>query len=135
GDFFDEAMCNEVERRARKTLGIGDETEVYEDVRRRLLHACEEAKIELSNRNNWNVYVDYFFKNPDHSELKVSLSRGDLQEIVGSHIKSGIERIHRLLEREALSPASDALCLATGGMSNMPMIVARLHELFGPQRV
>ena len=50
-------------------------------------------------------------------------------------VKNGISRIERLLEREGFSTASVELCLATGGMANMPLIKSRLDELFGPGRV
>src|SRR5258707_2013399 len=49
--------------------------------------------------------------------------------------RSGLARIERLLEREGYSTASIELCLATGGMVNMPMVKNRLDELFGPGRV
>lgn len=65
----------------------------------------------------------------------VNLSRDDLQDIVGHLVKKGVTRIERLLEREGLSTASVELCLATGGMVNMPMVKSRLDELFGPGRV
>jgi hypothetical protein len=65
----------------------------------------------------------------------VNLSRDDLQDIVGHLVKKGVARIERLLEREGYSTASVELCLATGGMVNMPMVKNRLDELFGPGRV
>lgn len=65
----------------------------------------------------------------------MNLSRDDLQDIVGHLVKKGVARIERLLEREGYSTASVELCLATGGMVNMPMVKNRLDELFGPGRV
>jgi hypothetical protein len=44
-------------------------------------------------------------------------------------------RIDKLLESQGYSTATVAMCLATGGVADMPAIKARLHELFGPQRV
>jgi molecular chaperone DnaK len=135
GDIFDEELRNEVEKRSRASAGLGDEVEVLPEARKRLLHECEEAKIRLSDRSTWTVYVDPYYEDDKQSELQVNLSREDLQDIVGHLVKKGVSRIERLLEREGFSAASVELCLATGGMVNMPMVKNRLDELFGPSRV
>jgi len=135
GDVFDEELRNEVEKRSRAEQGLGDDVEVLPEARKRLLHECEKAKIRLSDRGNWNVYVDPYYQDDKHSELEVTLTRDDLQDIVGHLVKKGVARIERLLEREGFSTASVELCLATGGMVNMPMVKNRLDELFGPGRV
>jgi molecular chaperone DnaK len=135
GDIFDEDLRNEVERRSRAAQGLGDDVEVLPEARKRLMHECEKAKIRLSERNTWNVYVDPYYQSEDQSDLQVNLSRDDLQEIVGHLVKKGVARIERLLEDKGFSTASVELCLATGGMVNMPMVKNRLDELFGPGRV
>lgn len=55
--------------------------------------------------------------------------------MVSAKVEEGILRIHGLLEKARISPSSVALCLATGGMVNMPLIKSRLREIFGPQRL
>lgn len=135
GDLFDEALRNEVERRARVSRNLADDIEVHADARSRLMHECEKAKIDLSRRSNVNIFVPTFFHGVEDTALDVTLSREDLEGIVANLVRLGVARIESLLEREGYSSASVALCLATGGMVNMPIVKARLHELFGPQRV
>lgn len=135
GDVFDDELRNEVERRSRAANGLGKDVEVSSEARKRLLHECEKAKIRLSDRNTWNVFLDPYYESEEHSDLQVNLSRDDLQDIFGQLVRKGIARIERLLEREGYSTASVELCLATGGMVNMPMVKNRLDELFGPGRV
>lgn len=135
GDVFDEEMRNEVEKRSRAEQGIGDDVDVMPEARKRLMHECEKAKIRLSDRSTWNVYVDPYYDDDKQSDLSVNLSRDDLQDIVDHLVRKGVARIERLLEREGFSTASVELCLATGGMVNMPMVKNRLDELFGPGRV
>lgn len=135
GDVFDEELRNEVERRSRAMQGLGEDVEVLPEARKRLLHECEKAKIRLSDRNTWNVYVDPYYQSEEQADLQVNLSRDDLQDIVGHLVRKGVARIERLLEREGYSTASVELCLATGGMVNMPLVKNRLDELFGPGRV
>lgn len=135
GDVFDDELRNEIEKRSRAANGIGDDVDVLPEARKRLLHECEKAKIRLSDRGTWNVYVDPYYQSDDQTDLQVNLSRDDLQDIVGHLVKKGVARIERLLEREGFSTASVELCLATGGMVNMSMVKNRLDELFGPGRV
>lgn len=135
GDVFDDELRNEIEKRSRATQGLSDDVEVLPEARKRLLHQCEEAKIMLSARTSRTVYVNPYFQSDDQTDLQVNLSRDDLQDIVGHLVKKGVARIERLLEREGYSTASVDLCLATGGMVNMPMVKNRLDELFGPGRV
>lgn len=135
GDVFDEELRNEVERRSRAADALGDDVLVLPEARKRLLHECEKAKIRLSDRSTWNVYVDPYYQSDEQTDLQVNLSRDDLQSVVGHLVAKGIARIESLLEREGFSTASVELCLATGGMVNMPMVKSRLDELFGPGRV
>jgi molecular chaperone DnaK len=135
GDVFDEELRNEVERRSRAEQAQGDDVEVLPEARKRLLHECEKAKIRLSDRSTWSVFVDPYYRDDKQTDLQVMLSRDDLHGIVGHLVNKGVARIERLLAREGFSTASVELCLATGGMVNMPMVKNRLDELFGPARV
>jgi len=74
GDFFDEEMRNEVEKRSRALSGLGDDVDVLPEARKRLLHECEKAKIRLSDRSTWNVYVDPYYQSEDQTDLQVNLS-------------------------------------------------------------
>jgi molecular chaperone DnaK len=135
GDLFDEEIRNEVEKRVREKLDNAGDVQVHEDARTRLMHECEKAKIDLSGRSNANIFVQTFFHELDDPALDLTLSRDDLEGIVGNLVSKGISRIEYLLSREGYSTTSVSLCLATGGIVNMPLVKARLHELFGPQRV
>jgi len=135
GDVFDEELRNEIERRSLKQRGFKEDILLLPDARKRLLHACEEAKINLSSRGTWNVFVDNYYDVDGDTAIDVQLAREDLDTVVGSLVRKGVARIERMLEKAGYSPASVALCLATGGMVNMPLIKNRLDELFGPMRV
>lgn len=135
GDLFDDELRNEIERRVRAKRKLDDSVEIHPEAHTRLMHECEKAKIDLSSRSNVNIFVPTFFRDLDDPALDFTLSREELESIVTHLVRKGVARIERLLEREGYSTASVALCLATGGMVNMPMVKARLHELFGPQRV
>ena len=136
GDIFDDTLRNEVERRYRDANGIGDDVGLLPDAAKNLLHQCEIAKIELSERDDWTVDVESFFDDPDSdSHLSLTYTRDELDVLFNRLVSNGISRISRLLDAAGYSPASVQLCLATGGMVNMPLVKSRLFELFGSSRV
>lgn len=134
GDKFDEAIRSEVIARSWKESDTPEDATIHPDAKTRLLHQCEEAKIDLSDRASYAIYVPSFF---DHEEghLDYSLDRAELESITGRLVKKGAELIDGLLERTGIAPSQVGLCVATGGMVGMPAVQARLHELFGPERV
>ena len=97
--------------------------------------ACERAKIALSGRSSTSVYVGKFFRNTDSDDVEYTLSKEELEEAVGTLLDKGFARIERVLEDAGYGHNQVELCLATGGMSNMPAVKERLHLSFGPQRV
>ena len=50
-------------------------------------------------------------------------------------MNKGFARIDKVLTDAGYGHEQVALCLATGGMSNVPTVRERLHMSFGPQRV
>jgi molecular chaperone DnaK (HSP70) len=136
GDVTDDIIRNEIVRLCLKDRNIETEIPIHSDAKQRLLDRAERAKIELSSKEQVLIYVpDYFQTDKFDVDIEYSLGRKQLEEMVQDKIEQGIQRIHSLLEKAGISPASIALCLATGGMVNMPMIKSRLREIFGPQRL
>lgn len=135
GDVFDEELRNEIERRSLVKRRFSEDILLLPDARKRLLHASEEVKINLSSRGSSNVFLDNYYDVDGDTAIDVKLERDDLERIVGNLVRKGVARIERMVEKAGYSPASVALCLATGGMVNMPLVKNRLDELFGPMRV
>jgi actin-like ATPase involved in cell morphogenesis len=135
GDTFDEYLRNEVVRRVLKRRGLDETTRIQPDALARLLHRCERAKIDLSDRTSVLIYVGSFFSGIADEDLDYTLTRDELEEISGPLLNKGLNRITKLLDAADVAPAQIAGCLATGGMANMPAIKSRLHEWFGAQRV
>ena len=135
GDRFDDALRNAVVAIAEKELDENENPTVHPDANARLLQRCERAKIDLSERDNVQVYVNHFFRDIENDELDFRVSRDFLEEVTKPFIDEGVGRVDRLLDAARLSHPQIGLCLATGGMLHMPAIRSRLHERFGPQRV
>ena len=135
GDFFDEAVMNHVVQETLRTRGIAQDVNVHPGARARLRYKCEQAKIALSSRSNAKVYLASYFQGLADEDLDYSLSRKELEDTVKPLLDNGFKRIQRILETAGYSPEQVALCVATGGMSNMPAVACRLNEWFGPERV
>ena len=135
GDVFDETIKARIVQNVTKSRGIDDSAAIHQGAESRLLDRCERAKIDLSDRSNAQIYVANFFKEMPDEELDYPLSRNELESIVKPLLDKGFKRIERILDDSGYSPEQIALCVATGGMSNMSIVSRRLHELFGPGRV
>ena len=135
GDIFDETIMNRVLQLVMSRKGFGETTGIHLGAKARLLDKCERAKIDLSALGEVNLFLPTFFMGTPDDSLEYRLSQVELEEIVAPLLEKGFHRIEQILEKAGYSCSQVALCLATGGMSNMPAVKKRLHELFGPQRV
>lgn len=135
GDIFDTSLRAAVVARILKERRLATPPDASPEARTRLLHRIEQAKVRLSEREEVPVYVPSYFCGLDDNDLSCTLTRNELEATIGVLISEGLERVTRLLDRAGVVPAQVALCLAVGGMSNMPAIRSRLHEWFGAERV
>ncbi len=135
GDVFDEMVMHRLERNVRAAKGLGDAVEVRQGARERLLDRCERGKIDLTSRPTVEIHVADFFVGAEDEDFDHTLDRDAMEKIVGPLLEKGFRRIESILAEADYSPEQVALCLATGGMSNMPAVRRRLHEWFGAGRV
>ena len=135
GDVFDETVLNHVLRQCSNSHGLDDGRDAQPGARARLLDRCERAKIDLSSRTDVEIYVPDFFRGFEENDVNYVLNRSELEDVVVPLLDKGFGSITNIMETAGFSPEQVALCVATGGMSNMPAVRRRLHELFGPERV
>ena len=135
GDVFDQTLMNRLIQDTRELRDIDADIGTHQGAEARLIDRCERAKIDLSSRSRVTIYVSSFFHDISEEEFDYDLGLQELETIVQPLVDKGLARITQLLDDAGYSPEQVSLCLATGGMSNMPAIRRRLHELFGPERV
>lgn len=137
GDYLDDAVLTYVMDQHAAKSGWTAETKlpVNPGMRAKLLTLCERAKITLSTREKTSIFLPGFFQgdNVEEAEIEVWLTREELGRICSRLINQGINEIDALLasDKADVDPQTLALCLATGGMVNMPLIKNRLTEIFG----
>lgn len=136
GDIIDDMLVNEIERRVLGLRGIQHTVGHQVGAQSRLRSAAETAKIALSSKDVHPIYVpDYFMPDAGDVDLEYRLSRTELELAIATKVNQGISRIEAVLRNARVEPSEVALCLATGGMVNVPLIQARLREIFGAGRV
>jgi molecular chaperone DnaK (HSP70) len=140
GDYLDEAILQYVEEEHARKFNWNDKTVKSREpgMKAKLLQACEKAKIILSDRESTFIYVpDYYKASGDEAEIECEFSREQLNEIAARFVNTGIHEIESLLSAEQadVDPQTISLCLATGGMVNMPIIRQFLQEKFGVSRL
>ena len=132
GDRFDDRIRNFVRAKHAAAHNINDIT-VFEQpgMSAKLLHQCENIKKRLSKHIDGDVFIKNYLKCNDPSQhLIVKVTRAELEKEGSSLVVRGLSRIDEILERARLSYQDIELCLATGGMVNMPAIQDGLTERF-----
>lgn len=136
GDRFDERLFRLVKSRHEENYPSLDWTRLQPTADARLVQACEDAKIALSVRDKYRVYVrDVLAVEGAARDLEVEISRADLREAVKDLVRQGLHKIQEVLEAADLSLNAIDSCLATGGMVSMPAIREGLTEMFGANRL
>lgn len=136
GDYIDEAILSEVLRKhsVAKKVPIG--APVEPGARAKLLNACEKAKIDLSTKEKVLIYVaDYYLGGDFDGDIQCELTREDLIEVCQPYVNRALNCINRLLDDLKIDQRHVSLCLATGGMVNMPMIRSKLEQIFSIDRL
>jgi molecular chaperone DnaK len=98
----------------------------------KLLNQCELAKIQLSSQQSHIIIVaDYLRVGGAARNLAVTVSREQLETATHDIVNRGLGEIDSILEQAKMDRRDVELCLATGGMVNMPAVWAGLIERFG----
>ena len=134
GDKFDERLRNHLRERHSETHGIKDITALEQPgMAAKLLHQCEHLRIGLSEptTDTEDVIVRDYLRVDGHGKhLVASVTRSELEHLSADIVARGLARIDEILDDAQLAYQDIELCLATGGMVNMPAIRDGLMERF-----
>lgn len=134
GDRFDERLRNHIRQKHAEKHRIEDITSLEQPgMAAKLLHQCEILKISLSDPNvdTGDVIAGNYLKAQGApANLSVAVTRAELDSLSQEIVAHGLARIDEMLEAAQLTYQDIELCLATGGMVNMPAIRHGLTERF-----
>lgn len=102
-----------------------------------LLLAVEKAKILLSANRNADIYIDSAFEDEDGDlvDIDVTISRGELEDIVRPQIASSIRMVHELIKESGTEIDLVDSILLVGGTTNIPLVYDMLAAEFGKDKV
>ena len=132
GDHFDDLIRNQVRELHAREHGIED-IRAFEtaESRTRLLAQCEQAKIRLSTDESFIVFVPNYLRCENGKHLRISVTRGQLEEWTSNLVDRGLAQIDGLIEAQGFTHQEIELCLPTGGMVNIPAVRDGLVQRFG----
>ncbi len=134
GDRFDERLRNVFRAKHAEFHGLDDITALEQPgMAAKLLHQCEIVKIRLSDKSVEDASViirNYLHTDGSAQNLVGSITRDELDHESAEIVARGLARIDEILQRSRLTHQDIELCLATGGMVNMPVIRDGLTERF-----
>jgi molecular chaperone DnaK len=134
GDEFDGRLRNLLREKHAAAHKLEDITGLEQPgMATELLNQCELVKIELSrsDADSQDIIVRNFLRVEGPAQnLVASVSKEELEGVSSTIVARGLGRIDEILEQTRLTNQDIELCLATGGMVNMPAIRNGLTERF-----
>jgi molecular chaperone DnaK len=134
GDQFDLRLLDIIKAKHIELHPEADWGRMQPTADARLLRACEDAKISLSQSAQTNVFLRDVLQGPG-SDLEVTVSQAEFRNAVEDLVRGGLSAISKLLERAELPVGALEFCLVTGGMVAMPSIREGLIEILGGSRI
>lgn len=93
---------------------------------------AEEAKVNLSNEDEYNVLIDRFMEDEygDPAEFDYDITRSQLEEIMKPYIKTTINSCREALDKAGLEAEDIKKLILVGGSTLSPIIRESLEEEF-----
>jgi molecular chaperone DnaK len=130
GDDFDIAMANHLAEHFYKQTQV--------DLRQRavewqaLIFACEQAKRELSTRDNAEIRLDdLLFTSEGRKGLLYQMKRKELEDLTAALVNKSITICSRVLAQAGLKPRQVDAVVMSGGTSLIPAVQRATTDFFG----
>jgi molecular chaperone DnaK len=130
GEDFDSRIMEHLLEQFKQETGI----DMSEDMMamQRIKEAAEAAKCDLSSNDVAEISLPFIAA--DHTgpkHLQVSLTRAQLEELVGDLVKRTLEPCQNAIEAARLKPGDIDQVILVGGQTRMPMVITTVTEFFG----
>ena len=132
GDDFDLRIMDWIIAEFKKDQGI----DLTQDrmALQRLKEAGEKAKIELSNVMQTEINLPFITADasgPKH--LTMTLSRSKLEQLIGDLVERTVGPCKQAIADAGVSTGDINEVILVGGMTRMPLVQAKVNEMFGKE--
>jgi molecular chaperone DnaK len=131
GVDFDGQLLDHLVYRFMETNGFPppDDRVVWQRIR----DAAEATKVALSESEKAVAHVPFLCRSPKGAsvELKVEVTRAELEELTARLVDRSIEVCREVLQAKGLTAQDVNEVLLVGGQSRMPLVWKRIREEFG----
>ncbi len=132
GDDFDQVIIDWILQEFKKDQGVDLSKDTI--ALQRLKEAAEKAKIELSSTTETEINLPFITADasgPKHLTMK--MSRAKLEALVNHLIEKTVKPCEAALKDAKIKKFDIDEVVLVGGMTRMPMVVAKAKELFGKE--
>ena len=132
GDDFDQRIMDWIIAEFKRDQGI----DLTQDrmALQRLKEAGEKAKIELSNVMQTEINLPFITADasgPKH--LTMTLSRSKLEQLIGDLVERTVGPCKQAIADAGVSTGDLNEVILVGGMTRMPLVQAKVNEIFGKE--
>ena len=132
GADFDRVIVNHLIAEFKKQQGV----DITDDkaAMQRLRDEAEKAKIELSSSQQVDINLPFLTANEDGPlHFEYQLTRAKLEDLVGDLIDKTATPCQKALKDASLSAKDINAIVLVGGMTRMPIVQAKVKEIFGKE--
>lgn len=98
----------------------------------RIVENCEEAKKELSSRNQTNITIPFIAqKDGDAVNLDMEVERGEFEDMTEDLVQNTKEPLETALDDAGLEKGDIDNVILVGGSTRMPMVKEEVDEMLG----
>jgi molecular chaperone DnaK len=132
GDDFDNVIMHWILNEFKKENGIDLATDKM--ALQRLRDASEKAKIELSGTASTEINQPFITMSSDGPKhLNLTLSRAQYEKLAAGLVERTKEPCLKAMKDAGVSPSDINEVILVGGMTRMPMVQAKVKEIFGKE--
>lgn len=104
---------------------------MYQKLHNLLLHEAEEAKIDLSARENTLVEIDIEDEDGQEHSLTLTVHRSQFEELIKPQLDHALSLVQRLLDKNNLAGTSVNEIIMIGGSTYIPFVRKMLEQELG----
>ncbi|MBD3156695.1 molecular chaperone DnaK, partial [Candidatus Peregrinibacteria bacterium] len=132
GDDFDQKIIDWLVSEFKKDQGVDLSKDKI--ALQRLKDAAEKAKIELSSQHETEVNIPFITSdNSGPKHLNIKLSRAKLEDLVSELVHATVKPCRKAMDDAKVYQSDIDEVILVGGMTRMPVVQAKVEEIFGKE--